>query len=55
MQSTALNRATYDNALLASCALPHSRPAHAIAVMLAYGAAIGCVWFLCAAWRAGVL
>jgi hypothetical protein len=45
----------FDNALLAACDRLHGRTIRACATMLAYGAAIGCVWFLCIAWRAGAL
>jgi hypothetical protein len=33
----------------------HGRVLKACGMILAYGSAIGCVWFLCAAYRAGVL
>lgn len=50
-----MNRVACDNALLASCDRLHGRAVRAIGVMLMCGVAIGCVWFLCVAWRAGVL
>jgi hypothetical protein len=50
-----MNRATYDNDLLMACYHVHGRLAKAFGMMLAYGVAIGCVWFLCAAYRAGAL
>lgn len=46
-----MNRAPHDNALLASCDRLYSR----VVVAFGTGVGIGCVWFLCVAWRAGVL
>ncbi|PRH11001.1 hypothetical protein C6T61_07485 [Burkholderia multivorans] len=48
-------RAANDNALLASCDRVHGYVAKGSAVAILYGIAIGCVWFLCVAYRAGVL
>lgn len=48
-------RAASDNALLASCDPMHGYIAKGSAVATACGVAIGCVWFLCVAYRAGVL
>ncbi|KOE23107.1 hypothetical protein AI46_26725 [Burkholderia multivorans R-20526] len=50
-----VTRASGDNALLASCDQLHGYVAKGSAVAFAYGVAIGCVWFLCAAYRAGAL
>ncbi|WP_018435319.1 hypothetical protein [Paraburkholderia atlantica] len=50
-----MNRVHYDNSLLAACDNVHGKLAKAFGMMLAYGAAIGCVWYLCVAYRAGVL
>jgi hypothetical protein len=50
-----MNRAACDNALLHACERTHGRMARACGMALAYGVAIGGVWFLCAAYRAGVL
>lgn len=50
-----VTRVTNDNALLASCDRVHSYVAKGSAVAILYGIAIGCVWFLCLAYRAGVL
>jgi len=47
-----MNRAACDNALLASCDRAYGRLALLSALT---GVAVGCVWFLCVAWRAGVL
>lgn len=47
-----MNRAPHDNALLASCDRTYGRLALLSALT---GIGIGCVWFLCVAWRAGVL
>lgn len=49
-----VTRAPRDNALLASCDELHRYVVKGIAVAMAYGVAIGCVWFLCSAYRAGV-
>ncbi|MBU9439926.1 hypothetical protein KTE91_33160 [Burkholderia multivorans] len=50
-----VTRVTNDNALLASCDRVHGYVAKGSAVAILYGIAIGCVWFLCVAYRAGVL
>lgn len=50
-----VTRAPSDNALLASCDELHGYVVKGIAVAIACGVAIGCVWFLCVAYRAGVL
>ncbi len=50
-----VTRATNVNALLASCDRVHGYVAKGRAVAIAYGIAIGCVWFLCVAYRDGVL
>jgi hypothetical protein len=50
-----MNRSAYDNDLLAACYHVHGRVLKACGMILAYGSAIGCGWFLCAAYRAGVL
>ncbi|AXK61505.1 hypothetical protein CN645_30405 [Burkholderia sp. IDO3] len=50
-----VTRAPSDNALLASCNELHGYVAKGSAVAMACGAAIGCVWFLCVAFRAGAL
>lgn len=47
-----MNRAAADNALLAACDRTYGRVA---LYSLALGVAIGCVWFLGVAYRAGVL
>ncbi|SDI64706.1 hypothetical protein SAMN04487926_12127 [Paraburkholderia steynii] len=47
-----MNRAAADNDLLAACERAHGRVA---LYSLATGVAIGCVWFLGVAYRAGVL
>ncbi|KKL34015.1 hypothetical protein WR30_26135 [Burkholderia contaminans FFH2055] len=50
-----VTRVPSDNALLASCDQMHGYVAKGSAVATACGLAIGCVWFLCVAYRAGVL
>jgi hypothetical protein len=50
-----MNRAACDNDLLASCDELRGRVLKACGIVAAYGVAVGCVWFLCVAWRAGVL
>lgn len=50
-----MNRAAFDNDLLAACDRPHGRLARAFGMVLVYGITIGSVWFLCAAYRAGLL
>ncbi|KGC45959.1 hypothetical protein DP49_2317 [Burkholderia pseudomallei] len=50
-----MNRVAFDNDLLAACVRPNGRLARAVGMILAYGITIGCVWFLCAAFRAGAL
>jgi hypothetical protein len=50
-----VSRAQNDNALLASCEQVHGYVAKGSAVAFAYGVAIGSVWFLCVAYRAGAL
>ncbi|KGD36784.1 hypothetical protein DO72_2589 [Burkholderia pseudomallei] len=50
-----MNRVAFDNDLLAACARPNGRLARAVGMILAYGITIGCVWFLCAAFRADAL
>lgn len=50
-----VTRVPSDNALLASCDQMHGYVAKGSAVAAACGVAIGCVWFLCVAYRAGVL
>lgn len=54
-KQSSVSRAQNDNALLASCEQVHGYVAKGSAVAFAYGVAIGCVWFLCAAYRAGAL
>ncbi len=48
-------RAPSDNSLLASCDELYGYVAKGSAVATACGVAVGCVWFLCVAYRAGVL
>lgn len=50
-----MNRAAYDNDLLATCYQVHGRIASMCAKAFLLGAGVGCVWYLCVAWRAGVL
>lgn len=54
-KQSSVSRAQNDNALLASCDRVHGYVAKGSAVAILYGLAIGCVWFLCVAYRAGVL
>jgi len=46
-----MNRSAHDNDLLAACQMQRKAGTYAVVVMVA----IGCVWFLCVAYRAGVL
>jgi hypothetical protein len=50
-----VNRVYSDNDLLAACHQLHGRVLKACGMAFAYGVAIGCVWVICAAYRAGVL
>ncbi len=50
-----VTRSPSDNALLASCNQMRGYVAKGSAVATACGVAIGCVWFLCVAYRARVL
>jgi hypothetical protein len=50
-----MNRAAYDNDLLAACHHVHDGLIKALGMMLVCGAAVGCAWFLCVAYRAGAL
>lgn len=50
-----VTRVPSDNALLAVCDQMHGYVAKGSTVAAACGIAIGCVWFLCVAYRAGVL
>lgn len=49
-----MNRAPYDNALLASCDRFYGRAARVCAAVLVY-VGIGVVWYLCVAIPAGAL
>lgn len=46
-----MDRVIGDNDLLAACRIQGKAAAYAALA----GLAVGCVWFLCVAWRAGVL
>lgn len=50
-----MNRAAFDNDLLAACDRTNGRLARAFGIILAYGITIGGIWFLCVALRAGTL
>ncbi|MEW9586271.1 hypothetical protein [Paraburkholderia sp. DGU8] len=50
-----MNRTACDNDLLAACYHVHGGLIKAFGMMLVCGAAVGCVWFLCVAYRAGAL
>jgi hypothetical protein len=50
-----LKHAPRDNPLLASCGPTRSYVPIGAAAAAAYGAAVGVLWFLCVAYRAGAL
>lgn len=54
MRAISIQRHADDNALLSACDELHTGIIKACAIAFASGGAVGCVWFLCVAYRAGV-
>jgi len=55
MRSAPIYQPPVDNSLLASCHRIHGYAANASLWVAGSGIGVGCVWFLCVAFRAGVL